>query len=270
MSILNTGLAAIAGTVLGVFARAPVLGLLVIALGTAVVMLLVIRKTSNQTRIQAEKRAMRACVFEIRLFNEDLRAMLRAVGELLRRNVTYLGLSLVPMLWMAIPLTLLVSHLQSYYGYEGLAPGSAAVVTVRMKDDGALTPVLTAPAGLEVQTPVVWMPLRHEAAWRIAAIQPGVFELTVRAGNEVLTKAVRVSDALAARAPVRASANLLDQLRYPAESSLPSESTVRQIAISYPTRMLTVLGFRLHWTVLFASAVLVCMLALRRRFGVVL
>jgi hypothetical protein len=270
MSIVNAVLAAGVGAVLSLFTRVPVLGLAIVALGTAVVLLLVIRTTSNQPGIRAEKRAMRACVYEIRLFNEDLVAMLRAVGELLRRNFTYLRLSLVPVLWMALPLTLLVSHLQAYYGYEGLGPGRAAVLTVRVDDGVAEPPVLTAPAGVEVQTPVVWMPSRREAAWRIAATKPGVFELSIRAREEVVTKIVRVSDALASRSPVRPAANVVDQLRYPAEPPLRPGSAVRHIAISYPTRLLTVLGVQMHWTVFFAIAVLVFMLALRRRFGVVL
>ena len=270
MSIVNAVLAAGVGAVLALFTRAPVLGLVLVALGTAVVLLLVIRTTSNQTRIQAEKRAMRACIYEIRLFNEDLVAMLRAAGELFRRNLTYLRLSLVPVLWMALPLTLLVSHLQAYYGYEGLGPGSAAVLTVRVDDGVADPPTLTAPAGVEVQTPVVWMPARREAAWRIAATQPGLFELSIRARDEIVTKSVRVSDAMASRSPVRASANVVDQLWYPAEPPLRSGGAVRQIAIDYPTRLMTVFGFQMHWTVLFAVAVLVFMVVLRRRFGVVL
>jgi len=52
--------------------------LAVVSLISAIGMLLVVRATSDQARVAAVKRALQACVFEIRLFNDDARAMLRA------------------------------------------------------------------------------------------------------------------------------------------------------------------------------------------------
>jgi hypothetical protein len=99
------------------------LSLSAISLVTAIVLLLVVRRTSDQRRIAAVKRDIRAGLFEIRLFNDDLRAILRAQGEILRHNLTYLRLSAVPLLWVLVPLVLLMGQLQAYYGYDGLHPG---------------------------------------------------------------------------------------------------------------------------------------------------
>ncbi len=40
----------------------------------------------------------------MRLYNDDLPALLRAQGEALRHNLSYVGLSLVPLLITAVPL----------------------------------------------------------------------------------------------------------------------------------------------------------------------
>ena len=64
------------------------------------------RATSNQDAIAAVKRKIQAGIFEIRLFNDDLRAMFRAQVDILRHNLTYIRLSLAPMVWMIVPLVL--------------------------------------------------------------------------------------------------------------------------------------------------------------------
>ena len=72
------------------------MGLAVVSLATAILMLLSFKRTSNQTRLAAVKRQIHAAIFEIRLFNDDLRAIFRAQREILRHNLTYLRLSLRP------------------------------------------------------------------------------------------------------------------------------------------------------------------------------
>ena len=80
-------------------------------------MLLVFARRRTRRRSGGGQAADPRRLFEIRLFNDDLRAMLRAQVEILRHNVTYLRLSLVPMLWMLVPLVLVIAQLQFHYGY---------------------------------------------------------------------------------------------------------------------------------------------------------
>src|SRR5262245_19610550 len=106
----------------------PLAGLALVALLTAVVMLLVVRRTSNQAALDQVKRRIHAALFEIRLFNDDLRAIFRAQAEMLRHNLTYLRLSLVPMLWMIVPFVFVIAQLQFQYGYDGFETGRPVLV----------------------------------------------------------------------------------------------------------------------------------------------
>lgn len=258
----------------------PIVGLSAVALATAIGMLLVFRATSDQRRLAAVKRAIHASFFEMRLFNDDFRALWRAQLEILRENLVYLRLSLVPVLWMLVPLVLLVAQLQFYYGYGGLHPGSTALVEVQLRHDqvaaGAAAdstdPALSleAPPGVRVETPVVWIPALREAAWRIAAEHPGDYELKVTVNGRVLTKSVRVSDALGRRSPVRPSAAWLDQLLYPAEAAIPADAPVESVSVSYPERAISVFGWELHWMVVFFALSLLFVFVLRRPLGVVI
>ena len=284
MSVVNAILARLVDGLLYPFQEySPLAGLVFVSLLSAVGMLIVVRATSDQVRLAAAKRAIRACVFEVRLFNDDARAMVRAVGEMIRHNLTYLRLSMVSVLWLIVPFGLLVAQLQFHYGYSGIEPGQQALVKVRVKNSptgaalrpteahgpASSTPILEAPPGVRIETPAVWIPSLGETAWRIAAEQPGDYELTVRLGDAVFTKTVRVSGGVIRRSPVRVR-GFVNQLLYPAESPLPSGTPVESIAVTYPRRDIRLMGQELHWMVVFFALSLLFAFALRRRFHVVL
>jgi hypothetical protein len=252
----------------------PLASLLIVSVATAAAMLPVIARTSNQPRIAAAKRRIHAALFEIRLFNDDPRAVLRALGDALRANAVYFALSLVPLLWMGLPLALLIAHLQSFYGYSGLDAGKPALVKVSLRDasrvaDAAAAITLEAPPDIRVETSAVRLPAANEVLWRIVPTAPGDYMVTIRAGNDVSAKTVHVSDRVARRSPIRVASSLADQFLYPAEPPL-TDPGVASIAISYPEASIDVLGWRVHWLIVYVVLSTACAFALAPRFGVTL
>ena len=141
MTFVNSILQAIVNGLLYPFRQFPIVALVLISILTAVGLLLVFKKTSNQTALEAVKRRIHASLFEIRLFNDDLGAIFRAQFEILRTNLVKVELA------------------ESLSG-EGAAKPEA---------------VLEVPAGLRLETPAVWIPSRGELAWRMMAEQEGGF-----------------------------------------------------------------------------------------------
>lgn len=254
---------------------APLTTLLLVSAATGVVMLWVVGRTSNQAGMAAEKRAIQAGLFEMRLFNDSLRAVLRALGRVLGHNARYLGYTLVPLAWMALPLLLLVAQLQALYGYAGLTEGEPAVLTMRLRDVARVPAsgevALEAPDGLRVDTPAVVLAGAGEVAWRLTPTAVGEHLLSVRIGSRTLTKTVRVGGAEAARrSPRRVGGNLLDQALYPSEPPLPSEASVAELRLAYPDATVPVGGLALHWLVVFIVVSMVTAFALAGRLGIVL
>ena len=79
------------------------------------------------------KRRIHAGIFEIRLFNDDLRSIARAQFDVFGQVLKQLALTLVPLLWMLIPFAIVIPQLQFRYGYSGLRPGEATLLEVTMR-----------------------------------------------------------------------------------------------------------------------------------------
>ena len=250
----------------------PWVGLVVMAALTSVFMLWVFRKTSNQKALQEAKRRIHAGFFEMRLFQNDLRALVSAQKDVLRYNLIYLRHTLKPLAWMILPIGLILIQLDLRYGYQSLRPGQAALVRVRLAsgvrfDSRALQ--LKSPAGLRVETPPLRIPSAHEVDWRIRPEQAGTYQLQVVAGEETFPKKVQVGNRILARSPRRVS-GWLEGVFYPAESVLPDGAPVASIEVKYPALRLACFGFRVHWMVPYFVLSVAFAFALRRPFKVVI
>lgn len=288
MSLLNAALRAVFDLLLRPFAGLPpIVPVTVVALVSGIFALLVYRWTSDQTAIAAVKRRLFGHLLEVRLFNDDLRAVLAAQLRLLRENLTYLRLNLVPLLWMIVPFMLLIAQLQFHYGYDGLEVGERTLLVVDLApaDPAAAggaeavprPPVeLEAPAAVAVETEGVWVPSLRQVLWRLRADEPGHHELVVRADGESFTKSLFVVAPEAGarwvrRSPTRRRAAILDQLLYPAEPSLPRGGPIERIDVRYPAASISFFGlFDVHWLIAFLVLSLAFAFALRNRFGVTL
>jgi uncharacterized membrane protein (DUF106 family) len=290
MSLVNAVLVRLFDFLLTPFRSLPPLaGLAVVSLVTAVGMLLVLRRTSDQARLSAVKRSIHAGLFEIRLFNDDLRAVLRAQAEILRHNGTYLRLSIIPMLWMIGPLVLVIAQLQFHYGYAAIRPGQSVLVKAHLRSTGARsasTPIgsvaagageaattvasLEVPDSIQVETPAVWLSGAGEVVWRIAPEAEGEYRLRVHAGGESQSKTLVVTDSVARRSPLRPAASFLNEVLYPSEPPLPHESAFSAIAVGYAEGSVNVFGGEVHWMIVYFALSIVFAFALRKPFGVVL
>jgi hypothetical protein len=255
---------------------APLATLVALSVLTGLAMLWVAGRVTNQHAVAAAKRGIHAALFEVRLFNDDLRAMLRAVGRVLWQNLLYLRHSFVVLLWVAVPLFFVVGQLQAFYGYQGLTVGQSTLLTVQLRETQARAVIaaggfsLEAPDGIRVDTPAIVLPGAGEVSWRIVPTAPGDYTLTTHVEQTSLAKQVHVSNGIARRSPARVAAEIVDQFSYPSEPPLPEGSAVAAITLAYPERGLDVLGWRIHWVALYVIVSMLTALVFAKRLGVTL
>jgi len=265
MTVFNRAATALFDLLLAPLDRLPALaGIAILALASAVLMLLVFRATSRQRELAAVKRAIQADIFEVRLFNDDPVMVLRVLGAVVRHTGQYLRLSLVPTLWLVVPLSLLLIQMEFHYGYGGLTPGTPALVTVWLAGDhtahdpGGIS--LDAPAAIRVASPAVWFPTLRQVTWSVVPESRGAFELRIRTAGGTYVKSVVVSDTRERRSPLRQGPGLVEQILYPSEPPLPAGAQVGAIEVGYPSRGPV---WNLHWSVLYLGLCLAFSLALR-------
>ncbi len=256
-------------SILGRFS--PVWSLVFFSVVTAIMMLLVFRKVSNQEAIKQIRNLIKAHFMELRLFKNDLRIVVGAQRHIFYQNIRYLRYALAPTVFLLPLIGLLVVELQGWYDYRPLEPGEAALVVVRVKPEaqGLLPRVsLQAGTGLQVETLGMATPQLDEWAWRIRAESPGTHKLEFQIEGKRIDKTVAVSQGRMERVGPWRSSAWIDEFMYPGEPPLPKASRMERIEVKYPSRTVTVAGWGIHWMVIFFVLSIVFVLILKGLFGV--
>ena len=249
--------------------------LLLIALPTAALIVAVMAGTTDQAAVRQTRRGIYAALLEIRLFNDDPRAVLRAVSDAMRHNLAYLRLSFAPFLILSVPLVLLLTHLSAFYGYTGLRPGATALIKVEPRTTGPAPDLawsLEVPDAIRVESGPVHLVGEREVLWRITPLVEGDFLVRIAAGKNsaraAVDKTLHVSDAPNRRSPVRVLPGVLGQLSYPSEPPLAADGPLSSVSVTYPDATVAVLGAGMHWMIVFIVLTVGWAVILARAFGV--
>lgn len=259
MNALNALLNRVFDLVLTPLELLGVAAALIVASGVfGVIALYVFKLISWQAGIKASKDRIKGHMIEIRLFQDDLRIVGRAVGLVLVRNLQYLGLNFGPILPLAIPFAFLAAQFVVRYAYDPLPvvaadarlmPGQGTLVEVqlapgRWSEVAGLT--LELPEGLRALSPLVRAPSEGRAFVEVAPSAPGVHEIAfaLPSGERGTKQVVVGGEPPRALQPRRVSARdwyRLDDpdhwpVLWPAEPAFASDSAFRSIALAYPHR----------------------------------
>ncbi len=245
--------------------------LAVVSLATAVMMLLIYKRTSNQEGIRSMKSRMMAHLLESRLYRHSLRESFKAQGAVLGCNLKYLGYSLVPLLVMIVPMVLLMAQLDVWFGRVPIQPGQTAMLKVRL-DDGtqasAVSAAIESGRGFLVETPPVRIDAERELVWRLRATEAGARTVNILIDGETVTKEFVVGGKAVQRvSEMRVAPGWFDQLVNPGEPAI-RRSPVRAVAVSYPALRINAFGWRLHWLVPYFVLCVIFALALKSVFKV--
>lgn len=247
----------------------PLWTLIPIGILAGAAMLWVFGRASNQRAIIATKRRLAARLYEFRLFTDEPRLIGQALAGLVRDNVRFLGLMLVPAAVLAAPMLVLFAQLDAVYGWSPLAVGRPAIVTVQASrpigpDDPP--PVLTLPDGFSVETPAVRVVERGQISWRVLPARAGSGELQVTLQGDSVAKSISAGSGLGYLSRRRAS-GLPDLLWHCSEAPIRSGS-IDWIEVEYPAATIEVAGVSVHWAVCFAVVSMAAAFVLRNRFRV--
>lgn len=213
--------------------------------------LIVFKHISWQRGIKETKNRIKGHMIEIRLYQNDLLLVSKAIGKVLLRNLQYLGLNFGPFVPLAVPFAFVIAQMVVRYGfapvpvqedYQHLLAGAGTTVRIELTADrkqDAADLVLTLPEGLVAASKLV--PADGFAAQEFVATRPGTYELVITLDGKRYVKEF----CAVARGPdphnpsprtlqPERGAGLFSAVLFPAEDTLPADSGIARVSFTYP------------------------------------
>jgi len=245
----------IPGTFLWPAAYSPLLLVLAASVATGLLIVLIFRYTSDQKAIRRAKDQLQAQLLAVRLFQDQLRVVLRAYPRIVVGTLRYVRLTLVSTAVMLVPVILGMVQLDRYLGWTPLVPGRAFLVKVRVAAPEALQSVdLRLPSGLSRTATPVRIPAENEVVWRVTAEREGRYQADVVVDGQRFSKEVIVANGLARISAARWRGHFWRRLLESGEAALPQGAPVEAISITYLPRTLDLAFAEWNWIIVFFLA----------------
>lgn len=224
-----------------------------VALLFGVAAILLFRVTSDQGAIRTLRAAQAAHVLEMRIYQDDLVLMLRALGKALAANLRYLGLVLVSVLAVGALFAALLPQLDARFARAPLSAGGATMITVTCRPGfDVMGPGLALePGGGAVTESRVRVPARREVSWGVRLERAGAPTATLVAGAATWSFALAAAPGTGVVGASR-SRSPLDPLLHPGLPRLRDDAPIERIEVRYPAARHRLLGRDVHWLVAFA------------------
>jgi len=236
------------------FGANRMVALSVLSLMTGAAMIFVFKAVSNQRRIKETRDKFKAYILEMRIYQDNIVLIHKALFKALATNVTYLRVSLFPIAVLLAVVFVVFVQLDERYGRRYLETADRALLTVSLKDglDPTRVPFeLTAGEGLVVDSPPVRSASRGQIHWRIRVSQPGSHSLKVTVYDKSYSVPVRAERSNATIGHVRKAGSILDPLVHPSLPRIPKESPIKAVELLYPSADYPLFVWRTHWLVVF-------------------
>ena len=168
----------------------PLWSLTLFSLLIAILMLLIFRYTSNQKEIKETKSKIRAYIYELRLFKDELGLVLSAQKNVFLQNLKYIKYALKPMIFMIIPMAIILIQLDSWYGHKPLSPEESTMVSLILSDNLKIPEDISIKSdnGLTIETPPLRIAQENRIDWRIQANETGEHDLVFNVSDQVFKK----------------------------------------------------------------------------------
>ena len=209
-----------------------------------VLALVVFKRISWQAGITATKGKIKGHMIEIRIYQNDLVLVSKAICKVLLRNVQYLALNFGPFIPLSIPFVIVAAQMVTRYGFDpmpiqepGLA-GQGIELVIELNEDqksSAADVSIDLPEGVSQASPIVRSPGQGRVFVELLPQVAGTYEIQIAVGDDAVTKMLYVGDEHRGRQMQgELVSSLLDVMLWPAEDSLSGTSFQRIALQSYP------------------------------------
>jgi hypothetical protein len=226
-------------------------GLIFISVLTGGVMLFLFKLTSNQQAMKDVKTRISAYFLELRLYSQDISNVVASQRKILRSNLSYMKLSLVPAVVMIVPVILVMVQLNLRYANRQLRPGDTALVKVNVAQgfDVMRNKIdLECAGGVEKASPGVRIPSLGEVCFKVKLTEPGVHNITLTSGAAQVEMPVYGSDRLVPVYGVAKKPSLYEAVFNPGSPRVPPDGPIESVEVAYQPMKFGLFGLvKLSW-----------------------
>ncbi|MHC4244011.1 MAG: hypothetical protein ACYSU4_16525, partial [Planctomycetota bacterium] len=217
----------------------------IISAVTGVFLLIIFKYTSNQRAIGKIRDDIKAHMLAMKLFKDSISVTLHAEVRVFKGALLLLFHSIVPMLVMILPVSLLLAQMSLWYQSRPLLPGEAAVMTVKLngnvKGNWPTVNIEPTPAA-ELTIGPVRVFSRREICWEIKALENGNHCITLNVAQHQIEKELVIGDGFMRVSSMRPAWNWTNILMHPAEEPFAPDSIIQSVTIDYPDRLSSISG----------------------------
>ncbi len=251
--------------------------IVLISLVSAVIFLLIFKKTSNQQKITYHKDKVLGHVLQIPLYKDRFGLIFLSILNIVKHNILYIRQTLIPLLFMLVPLLILMVQINNRCGYEPLQPGRQFVIQAEVDADAG-SEILeslsceTSPE-IELETPALRIETEHAVFWRAGIVEESSGGLPIiRIGNGSSGQSVERAVAITSRhrrfSPEKKRWSFWNAVFTNAEGFLPADAPVSSITIQYQRAGYALLFWHVDAIILYFVFTLVFTFALKGVFQV--
>ena len=186
-------------------------------------------------------------------------------------GVVYLGTIFVPFLIMVVPVAIVFTQLDQRYSRSFLTPGETALLSVQLKE--GLGPFETAvelhieggatPRGKPVRDAVT-----RETDWQILVDAGGMPQVTLYAKGASYSFPLVAESTYRMIGSERRVTALFEPILHPGLPPIPLDSPFQRIRVEYPPASHWLLGWHVHWIVIFLVYSVLAAFALKILVGI--
>ena len=224
--------------------------LAVVALLSALGILLLYKRLTDQERLGRSRGRMFGGVLEIALYRRDPVALWGSVGRVLGASLAYLGASAAPLLVAFLPMFFLLTQWNDWFDRRPLTQLQPALLTIHVRDsvDVLASRIdLKLPAGSRADSDAIRIPPTQEVVWRVVPGRQSRGEAVVTVDGLDYIKTFAAGDGFARVAVRRTGEGWWQHVLHPSEPAMDAHGPVASIRIDYPVREYALGSFRVGW-----------------------
>lgn len=246
LTSINAGATALCSALFACIALVPGwLSLAFISAALGVFLLVIFKYTSNQQAIARVRDDIKADLLAVKIFKDNVAVTLKSQGRVFICSFKLLFYSIIPMMIMIIPVSLILAQMGAWYQARPAGPEDEPVtVKVTLNSSAESWPAVTLsalPAAITTVGPIRILS-KKEIYWKIKPLKEGYHTLLFQAGTRQFEKQLAVGSGFMRLSPKRPGPDFADMLLYPLEKPFPDNSTIRSISIEYPARSSRIYG----------------------------